>query len=194
MRQGKMANQQGGSTWVSPPPIDHGLKSPTPYPLESCPFHSTLHCHSWLWFILIDVWVYMMSNYKVPDSTTNHRQISPLPNIHNQIDGGAFALSSSPQLITFYTSCKRGQNRGCDRFLETCYVFGSPTVNKPIFASMSDSSRESGEQNIFFFTWRVFTFLFYFLPERIIILSSVSMISSFGVLLLLGSILIHGTT
>ena len=54
----------------------------------------------------------MMSNYKVPDSTTNHRQISPLPNIHNQIDGGAFDFSSSPRLITLYTSCKRGQNRG----------------------------------------------------------------------------------
>ena len=35
-------------------------------------------------------------------------------NIHNQINGGDFALSSSPWLITFYTSCKRGQNRGCD--------------------------------------------------------------------------------
>ena len=33
-------------------------------------------------------------------------------NIHNQIDGGAFAFSSSPRLITLYTSCKRGQNRG----------------------------------------------------------------------------------
>ena len=35
-------------------------------------------------------------------------------NIQNQIDGGAFAFSSSPQLITLYTSCKWGQNRGCD--------------------------------------------------------------------------------
>ena len=33
-------------------------------------------------------------------------------NIHNQIDGGDFALSSSPRLITIYTSCKWGQNRG----------------------------------------------------------------------------------
>ena len=32
-------------------------------------------------------------------------------NIHNQIDGGAFAFSSSPRLMTLYTSCKRGQNR-----------------------------------------------------------------------------------
>ena len=44
-----------------------------------------------------------------------------------------------------------------------------------------------------FFTWRVFTFLFYSLLGRIIILSSVSMMSSFGVLLILGSTLIHGT-
>ena len=72
--------------------------------------------------------------------------------------------------------------------LETCHVVGSPTINNPIFASMSDSSHESGDQNIFFFTWRAFTFLFYFLPGRIIILSSVSVMSSFGVLLL-----IHGT-
>ena len=33
-------------------------------------------------------------------------------NKHNQIDGGAFAFSSSPRLITLYTSCKRGQNWG----------------------------------------------------------------------------------
>ena len=32
------------------PPINQGLTSPTPYPLEPCPFHSTLHCRSWLWF------------------------------------------------------------------------------------------------------------------------------------------------
>ena len=93
-------------------PHNQGLTSPTPYPLEPCPFHLMLHCYSWLWFIWIDVRVYMMSNYKVPDSTTNHRQISPLLNILNQIDGGGFALSSSPGLITIYTSCKRGRNRG----------------------------------------------------------------------------------
>ena len=33
-------------------------------------------------------------------------------NIHNQINGGAFSFSSSPRLITLYTSCKWGQNRG----------------------------------------------------------------------------------
>ena len=74
------------------------------------------------------------------------------------------------------------------RCLKSCHVFGSPTVNKPIFSSMSDSSRESEDQNIF-----IFTFLFYPLPWRIIILSSVSMMSSFRFPLLLGSILIHGT-
>ena len=60
-------------------PKDQGLTSPTPYPLEPFPFHSTLHCRSWLWFILIDVHVYMMPNYNVPYSTTYHRQLSPLP-------------------------------------------------------------------------------------------------------------------
>ena len=62
------------------PPIDQGLTSPTPYPLEPCPFHSTLHCHSWLWFlVLFDVRVYMMPNYNVPNSTTYHRQLPLLP-------------------------------------------------------------------------------------------------------------------
>ena len=112
-------------------PITQGLTSPSPYPLESCPFHSTLHCRSWLWFILIDVRVYMMSKYKVPDSTTNHRQISPLPNIHNQIDGGAFALSSSPGLITIYTSCKRGRNQGHYTLPHPCN-FG-PNINWILF-------------------------------------------------------------
>ena len=30
-------------------PINQGLTPPTPYPLEPCPFDSTLHCRSWLW-------------------------------------------------------------------------------------------------------------------------------------------------
>ena len=77
-------------------PHNQGLTSPTPHPLEPCHFHSTLHCRSWLWFILIDVHVYMMPNYNVPNSTRFHRQIPYCRNIHNQIDGGAFALSSSP--------------------------------------------------------------------------------------------------
>ena len=78
-------------------PIDQGSTSPTPYPLESCPFHSTFHCHSWLWFILFGVHIYMMPNYNVPNGMINHRQLSPFPkHTHNQIDGGAFALSSSP--------------------------------------------------------------------------------------------------
>ena len=93
-------------------PLNQGLTSPTPYPSEPCPFHSTLHCRSWLWFILINVRVYMMPNYNVPDSMRFHRQLPYCRNIHNQIDGGAFSLSSSPWLITIYTSCKWGQNRG----------------------------------------------------------------------------------
>ena len=60
-------------------PHNHGLTSPTPYPLEPCPFYSTLHCRSWLWFILIDVRVYMMLNYNVLYSTTYHQQLSLLP-------------------------------------------------------------------------------------------------------------------
>ena len=78
---------------------------PTPYPLEPCPFHSTLHGRIWLWFlVLFDVRIYMMSNYNVPYGMINHRQLSPLPkHTNNPIDGGAFALSSSPRLITLYT-------------------------------------------------------------------------------------------
>ena len=60
-------------------PHNQGLTSPTPYPLEPCPFYSTLHCRSWLWFILIDMRIYMMPNYNVPYSTAYHRQLSPLP-------------------------------------------------------------------------------------------------------------------
>ena len=93
-------------------PINQVLTSPTPYPLEPCHFHSTLHWRSWLWFILFDVRVYMMPNYNVPNSTTYHRQLFPLPNLHNQIDGGDFSFISSPRLITIYTSCKWGQNWG----------------------------------------------------------------------------------
>ena len=43
--------------------------------------------------VLIDVRIYMMLNYNVPNSTIYHRQLSPLPNIHNQIDGGALPLA-----------------------------------------------------------------------------------------------------
>ena len=61
------------------PPIDQGLTSPTPYPLESHPFHTTLHYRSWLWFILFDMRIYMMPTYNVLDSTTYHRQLPLLP-------------------------------------------------------------------------------------------------------------------
>ena len=95
------------------PPQTKVWHPPHPYPLESCPFHSTLPHRSWLWFILFDVRIYMMPNYKVLNGTINHRQLSPLlKHTQNQIDGGDFALSSSPRLITIYTSCKWGQNWG----------------------------------------------------------------------------------
>ena len=50
-------------------------------------------------------------------------------NIHSQIDGGDFALSSSPRLITIYTSCKRGQNRGCDTMPHNNWVPVKLTIN-----------------------------------------------------------------
>ena len=56
-----------------------GFFPPTPYPLEPCPFHSMLHCRSWLWFILFDVRIYMMSSYNVPHSMIDHRQLPLLP-------------------------------------------------------------------------------------------------------------------
>ena len=83
-------------------PIDQGLTTPTPYPLGSCPFHSMLHCRSWLWFILFDVCIYMMP--KLIMCRIARHIIGNYPhyrNIHNQIDGGDFAFSSLPQLITY---------------------------------------------------------------------------------------------
>ena len=66
-------------------------------------------------------------------------------------------------------------------------MFGSTTVYKPIIASMCDSSRESRNPNIFFIT-----FLFDSLYGRFIILCSVSMMSSFVVLLLLRATFVSG--
>ena len=112
--------RQGGDTWVFP--HRPRLTSPTPLSFGIMPFSSfTLHCRNWLWFILIDVRVYMMPNYNVPDSTIYHRQLSPLPKHTqpNRIDGGAFSFSSSPRLITIYTSCKRGQNWGVTCRIQT---------------------------------------------------------------------------
>ena len=91
-------------------PLNQGLTSPTPYPLEPCPFHSTLHCRSWLWFILIDVRVYMMATIMFRIARYTIGNYPHCRNLHNQIDGGDFGLSSSPRLITIYTSCKRGRN------------------------------------------------------------------------------------
>ena len=63
-------------------------------------------------FILIDVHIYMMPNYNVPNSTIYHWKLSLLPKHSQPNRWWAFALSSSPWLITLYTSCKWGQNRG----------------------------------------------------------------------------------
>ena len=61
-------------------PIDQGLTSPTPYPLESCPFH-LLRCIviAGCGLFLIDVRIYMTPNYNVPHSTIDHRQLPLLP-------------------------------------------------------------------------------------------------------------------
>ena len=94
--------KQGGNTWVFPPPLilwNHAL------------FISTLHCHSWLWFILFDVRVYMMPTIMCQIARYTIGNYPYCQNIHNQIDGGGFAFSSSPRLITLYTSCKQGRNR-----------------------------------------------------------------------------------
>ena len=95
-------------------PIGQGLTSPTPYPLEPCPFHSTVYCHSWLWFILFDVRIYMMPHYNVLDSTTYHRQLTLLPKHTRPNRWWGFCLELLTMINYIYTSCKRGQNRGCD--------------------------------------------------------------------------------
>ena len=105
-----MENQQGGNTWISL--IDQGLTSLTPYPLEPCPFHLTLHFRIWLWVYLFDVCIYMMPTIMFQIARYTIGNYPHCRNIHNQINGGDFSFSSSPRLITLYTSCKRGQNRG----------------------------------------------------------------------------------
>ena len=77
-------------------PIDQVLTSPTPYPSEPCPFHSTLHCCSWLWFILIDVRVYMMPTIMCQIGRYTIGNYPYCRNIHDQNDGGDFSFSSSP--------------------------------------------------------------------------------------------------
>ena len=61
-------------------PIDQGLTSPTPYPLESCPFHfqiCTAVAGCGLFYLMcMFTWFH---TYNVPNSTTYHRQLSPLP-------------------------------------------------------------------------------------------------------------------
>ena len=53
-----------------------------------------------------------MPNYNVPNSTRYHRQLPLLPKHTQPNRWWDFYLSPSPRLITIYTSCKRGQNRG----------------------------------------------------------------------------------
>ena len=74
-------------------PLAHRLNISPPLILrKSCPFHSTLHCRSWLWVILIDVRVYMMPNYNVPYRTAYHRQLSLLPKHRQQNRWWGFCL------------------------------------------------------------------------------------------------------
>ena len=57
-------------------------------------------------FILIDVHIYMMPKTimcRIARYTIDNNPYCR--NKHNQIDGGAFSFSSTPQLITIYTSC-----------------------------------------------------------------------------------------
>ena len=92
------------------------LTSLTPLPFGIMPFSSlTLHYRSWLLSILFDVRIYMMPIIMCRVARHTIGNYPHYRNIHNQIDGGDFAFSSSPRLITIYTSCKRGQNQGCDK-------------------------------------------------------------------------------
>ena len=72
-------------------------------------------------------------------------------------------------------------------------MLGIPTIYEPVISSMCNSPREGRNQNILFITWRIFSFFFDSLPERFIFLCGVSMIYSFGVLLLVGSTSISQT-
>ena len=92
---------------------NQSLTSPTPYPLESCPFHSMLHCRSWLWFILFDVRIYMMPHHNVPDSTTYHQQLPLLLKHTHTNRWWGFCLELLTTInYNIYTSCKRGRDRG----------------------------------------------------------------------------------
>ena len=67
-------------------------------------------------------------------------------------------------------------------------MFGSPTVYKPIIASMCNVSHESGNQNIFFIT-----FMYDSLCGRFIILCNMSMMSYLVSLLLVRDIFVSRT-
>ena len=72
-------------------------------------------------------------------------------------------------------------------------MFGSPTIYKPIITSMCNVSHESENQNIFFITWGIITFLSNSLYGRFIILCSMSMMSSLVSLLLVRDIFVSRT-
>ena len=78
-------------------------------------------------------------------------------------------------------------------FLESYHMFGSPTINEPIIASMCNNSCEGINNNIFFFTRRIFTCFFGFLSGRFIILYSVSMMSFLSSLLIVRDIFVNRT-
>ena len=63
-------------------------------------------------------------------------------------------------------------------FLESCHMFGSPTVYKLIIISMSNVTCESWYQNIFILAWRIFTFISGSLSGWFVILCNMSMMSS----------------
>ena len=72
-------------------------------------------------------------------------------------------------------------------------MLGSPTVYEPIIASMCDISHESENQNIFFITWRIMTFLLVSLWGRFIIFCSMSMMFSLVFFLLVRVSLVSST-
>ena len=76
-------------------------------------------------FILFDVRIYMMPTIMCWIARYTIDNYPYCRNIHNQIDGEAFSFSSSPRLITLYTSCKGGQNWGVT-FATSNYILLMP--------------------------------------------------------------------
>ena len=103
-------------TWKTPYG-SHGLENPRPLNLRNhalfiqrfpiaagCGLFYLMCIFTWCQTIMCRIAWYTIGNYPY------------CRNIHNQIDGGDFSFSSSPRLITLYTSCKQGQNRGVTLF------------------------------------------------------------------------------